>query len=40
MSIKLHRCAFTFLRSDKFECHTVQKALDERGIDYYVVKAP
>lgn len=40
MSIKLHRCAFTFLRYDKFECHRVQKALDERGIDYYVVKAP
>ena len=40
MSIKLHRCAFTFLRYDKCECHRVQKALDERGIDYYVVKAP
>jgi len=40
MSIKLHRCAFTFLRSDRFECHRVQKALDERGIDYEVVKAP
>lgn len=40
MSIKLHRCRFTFLRSDKFECHRVQKALDDQGVDYELVKAP
>ena len=40
MSIKLHRCRFTFLRSDRFECHRVQKALDDQGIDYELVKAP
>jgi glutaredoxin len=40
MSIKLHRCRFTFLRSDRFECARVQNALDEQGIDYEVVKSP
>jgi glutaredoxin len=40
MSIKLHRCRFTFLRSDRFECARVQNALDEQGIDYQLVKAP
>ena len=40
MSLKLHRCRFTFLRSDRFECHRVQKALDDQGIDYEVVKEP
>jgi len=30
--IKLHRCRFTFLRSDRFECYRVQKALDDQGI--------
>jgi glutaredoxin len=40
MTIKLHRCRFTFLRSDRFECHRVQKALDDQGIDYELVKSP
>ena len=40
MSIKLHRCRFTFLRSERFECHRVQKALEDQGIDYELVKAP
>jgi glutaredoxin len=40
MTIKLHRCRFTFLRSDRFECHRVQKALDDQGIPYELVKAP
>ena len=40
MSIKLHRCRFTFLRSDRFECHRVQQALDDQGIDYELVKEP
>jgi glutaredoxin len=40
VSIKLHRCRFTFLRSDRFECHRVQQALDDQGIDYELVKEP
>ena len=40
MSIKLHRCRFTFLRSDRFECYRVQKALDDEGGDYEIVKSP
>ena len=40
MSIKLHRCRFTFLRSDRFECYRVQKALDDQGVDYELVKEP
>jgi glutaredoxin len=40
MSIKLHRCRFTFLRSNRFECYRVQKALDDQGIDYELVKEP
>ena len=40
MSIKLHRCRFTFLRSDRFECHRVQHALDDQGIEYQLVKTP
>jgi hypothetical protein len=40
MSIKLHRCRFTFLRSDHFECARVQNALDEQGIEYELVKEP
>jgi hypothetical protein len=40
MTIKLHRCRFTFLRADRFECYRVQKALDDQGMDYEIVKAP
>jgi glutathione S-transferase len=38
--IKLHRCPFTFLHTDMDACWKVQKALDEQGIDYEVVKEP
>ncbi len=38
--IKLHRCRFTFLRADRFECYRVQKALDHQGVDYEIVKSP
>jgi glutathione S-transferase len=34
----LHRCSWTFLKVDLDACHRVQKALDEQGIDYEVVK--
>ena len=40
MAIKLHRCAFTFIHADKDRCYIVQKALDDQGIDYEVVKQP
>lgn len=40
MAIKLHRCPLTFLHTDLDACWRVQRALDEQGIDYEVVKAP
>ena len=40
MAVKLHRCSFMFLKLDGHACHRVQKALDEQGIDYEVVKEP
>jgi glutathione S-transferase len=40
MAIKLHRCPLTFIKTDGHSCWRVQKALDEQGIDYEVVKVP
>ena len=40
MPLKLHRCPFTFLHSDLDHCFRVQRALDEQGIEYEVVKEP
>lgn len=34
----LHRCSWTFLHTDLDACWRVQKALDEQGIEYEVVK--
>lgn len=39
-NVKLHRCPFTFLHTDLDSCWKVQRALDEQGVDYEVVKAP
>ncbi len=36
--IKLHRCSWTFVHNDLDSCWKVQRALDEQGIDYEVVK--
>jgi glutathione S-transferase len=36
--VKLHRCSWTFLHVDLDACWKVQKALDEQGVDYEVVK--
>jgi glutathione S-transferase len=36
--VKLHRCSWTFLRVDLDACWRVQRALDEQGIEYEVVK--
>ena len=40
MSIKLHRCGITWLKIDGHPCWKVEKALQERGVDYEVVKEP
>jgi glutathione S-transferase len=40
MAVKLHRCPLMWLRLDLHPCWRVQKALDESGIDYEVVKEP
>lgn len=40
MAIKLHRCSIEWLKIGAHPCWRVQKALDERGIDYEVVKGP
>jgi glutathione S-transferase len=36
--VKLHRCSWTFLHTEIDACWRVQKALDEQGIEYEVVK--
>ena len=36
--IKLHRCSWTFLHTDRDACWKVQRALDEQGVEYEVVK--
>ena len=38
MAVKLHRCPLTWLKIDAHSCWRVQKALDEKGVDYEVVK--
>ena len=39
MALKLHRCSLMFFKADAHPCWRVQKALDEQGIDYEVVKS-
>jgi glutathione S-transferase len=36
--VKLHRCSWTFLHTEIDACWRVQKALDEQGVEYEVVK--
>lgn len=36
--IKLHRCSWTFVHTDMDACWKVQRALDEQGVEYEVVK--
>jgi glutathione S-transferase len=38
--VTLHRCPFTFVHNDMDSCWKVQKALDDQGIEYEVVKEP
>jgi glutathione S-transferase len=40
MAVKLHRCKAMWAKVDAHPCHRVQKALDEQGIEYEVVKGP
>jgi glutathione S-transferase len=40
MAIKLHRCSIEWLKIGAHPCWRVQKALDEQGIDYEVVRGP
>jgi glutathione S-transferase len=38
MAIKLHRCSVTFAKMGGHPCWRVQKALDEAGVEYELVK--
>jgi glutathione S-transferase len=40
MSIRLHRCSSTWAKLGGHPCWRVQKALDDAGVDYEVVKGP
>jgi glutathione S-transferase len=40
MAIKLHRCSNMWVKISAHPCWRVQKALDEQGIEYEVVKGP
>jgi hypothetical protein len=40
MAIKLHRCKNVWVKLPGHPCWRVQRALDEQGIEYDVVKEP
>ena len=40
MAVKLHRCPISFLKVEGHGCWVAQKALDDAGIDYELVKVP
>ncbi|HMJ72744.1 MAG TPA: glutathione S-transferase N-terminal domain-containing protein [Solirubrobacterales bacterium] len=40
MAVKLHRCSTMWVKIDAHPCWRVQKALDDEGIEYEVVKGP
>jgi len=40
MAVKLHRCSLTWFKLSAHPCWRVQKALDDEGIQYEVVKEP
>jgi glutathione S-transferase len=40
MAIKLHRCPNEWVKLSGHPCWKVQKALNEQGVDYEVVKGP
>jgi glutaredoxin len=40
MAVKLHRCGGLWVKVEGHPCWRVQKALDEAGVEYEVVKEP
>jgi len=40
MAVKLHRCGTMWLKIEGHPCWRVQKALDEKGVEYEVVQHP
>ena len=40
MAVKLHRCSNEWVKLSGHACWKVQKALDEAGVDYELVKGP
>ena len=40
MAVKLHRCSTMWAKVNAHPCWKVQKALDEQGIEYEVVRGP
>jgi glutathione S-transferase-like protein len=40
MAIKLHRCSNMWVKIGGHPCWKVQKALDDEGVEYEVVKGP
>jgi glutathione S-transferase len=40
MAVKFHRCSNTWVKIGAHPCWKVQKALDEAGIEYEMVKHP
>jgi glutathione S-transferase len=40
MAVKLHRCSLTWLKTGGHACWRVEKALQDKGVDYEVVKEP
>jgi glutathione S-transferase len=40
MAVKLHRCSNVWVKIGAHPCWKVQKALDEAGVEYEIVKHP
>jgi glutathione S-transferase len=40
VAIKLHRCPNVWVKLNAHPCWKVQKALDEQGVEYVIVKGP
>jgi glutathione S-transferase len=40
MTVRLHRCPNVWVKLSGHPCWRVQKALDDAGIDYEIVKGP
>jgi Glutaredoxin. len=40
MAVKLHRCSSMWVKINAHPCWKVQKALDDEGVEYELVKGP